>query len=72
MFPGSDNKIRPEQVVKQCAYTSVSFWDRVLTFSRALGTDHRNGAVLLTESSQFILYQKLLKRLTTKAWLGHI
>jgi hypothetical protein len=62
----SDLKIRTEQMVEQCAYTSVSFgvvW--VLTFAGALGTDHRNSAVLLTESKQVIWGQEIVKRLGT-------
>jgi hypothetical protein len=51
----SDIKLRAEQMVEQCAYKSVSFGVvRALTFAGALGTDHRNGAVLLTESKQVI------------------
>ena len=62
----SDLKIRTEQMVEQCAYTSVSFGVvRALTFAGALGTDHRNGAVLLTESKQVIWGQEIVKRLGT-------
>jgi hypothetical protein len=51
----SDVKIRTEQMVEQCAYTSVSFGVvRALTFAGALETDHRNGAVLITGIKQDI------------------
>lgn len=69
----SDLKIRAEQVVEQCAYTIVSLrgGERALTLAGALGTDHRNGAVL-PESKQVILGQEILKRLSTRAgWLCH-
>ncbi len=53
--------------------TQVYLSGKALTFAGALGTDHRNGAVLLTESKQVIWGQEIVKRLSTKArWWGHI
>jgi hypothetical protein len=53
--------------------TQVYLSGKALTFAGALGTDHRNGAVLLTESEQVIWGQEIFKRLSTKArWWGHI
>jgi len=62
----SNLKIRTEKMVEQCAYTSVSFGVvRALTFTGTLGTDHWNGAVLLTKSKQVIWGQEIVKRLGT-------
>ncbi len=53
--------------------TQVYLSGKALTFAGTLGTDHRNGAVLLTESKQVIWGQEIFKRLSTKArWWGHI